>query len=201
MSPYQYTRNNPINRFDPDGFVDRLVVGKGITEFFSGVYGMVSGTLAIAGGGTATYGSGGAASPITVPTIVWGVAQFSIGGLTAGVGIADIIQGIKDKPALSLMQKVGSELGISKEIVDAVNLSLDILNASKIPKEVMSTEVLRFINALISSGNLSVSTIENLKNLEKIVDKKLKEQEGNNKEVINERKELLEKEDEEQNKE
>ncbi len=108
LSPYAYVRNNPINRFDPDGYVDWPKVGWGALTFGSGVVEAVAGGV-IAGG-----------SSVTIVGGVVGVAFMTHGFAVAGFGIAEMTKGFQDiqtetpsGPLEAIGEATGGETGKS----------------------------------------------------------------------------------------
>lgn len=84
LSPYVYVRNNPLNRFDPNGYVDWLKVGFGALGVAGGIVETVSGGVIAAGTGVTVVGAAG------------GAALMVHGLSTTGFGVATMIAGFKD---------------------------------------------------------------------------------------------------------
>ena len=84
LSPYVYVRNNPLNRFDPDGYVDWPQVGLGALGVLGGIGQTISGGAIVAGTGVTGVGA------------VGGVIVMTHGLSITGFGLATMIAGFQD---------------------------------------------------------------------------------------------------------
>ena len=132
FSPYVYVRNSPLNRLDPNGYVDWFQVGVG-------ALGVVGGIAQAVGGGAIAASTG-----VTVVGAVGGIALMSHGFATTGFGVANIIAGIKDDgtdvpsgPLEAIGGEVGGETGqqigeLGDALVGAGNPLKNLKNAGKL---------------------------------------------------------------------
>jgi len=132
LSPYAYVRNNPINRFDPDGYVDWWQVG-------AGALGVVGGIAQAVGGGAIAASTG-----VTVVGAVGGVALMAHGFTTTGFGISTMIAGFKDDGTQvpgGILEAVGEQVGgetgqkigaVGDALVGAGNPVKNLKNAGKL---------------------------------------------------------------------
>jgi len=123
LSPYAYVRNNPLNRFDPDGYVDWPRVGLG-------ALGVISGIFETGLGGTIAAGSS-----VTVMGALGGTALMMHGISTIGFGTAEIIAGLADSDqqipggpleAVGKAVEQGTGIEVASEIGKALDLGIQV---------------------------------------------------------------------------
>jgi RHS repeat-associated protein len=85
VSPYVFCRNNPINRFDPDGRMDHLAFSKSLFQFILSWYALGLGFSGMVTSGTAEVVTVGGSSMGALPAFFLSYATF----VSGGIGIAD----------------------------------------------------------------------------------------------------------------
>ncbi|MBN2425160.1 MAG: hypothetical protein JXB44_09065 [Calditrichaceae bacterium] len=117
LSPYAYVRNNPLNRFDPDGFVDWPTFWKGTAKFSCDLAGTIgAGYYCIQ-----TVRVGGALSGgfVLVTSLT-----------TMNLGLIDMISGLQDKTSAlqdGILIPVLMGTGMDRQTALTVNLLYDMI--------------------------------------------------------------------------
>ena len=171
---YSYVLNNPIVNIDPNGLTDWNAIIKGSATFVGGAGSVIGGVAA-------------ASTPTGVGQI--GGAMLITGGIPAmGLGIAKIVEGIKDDGSnKNVPGSVMESLGMAGDAVignDASQLQnagtvLDIatnLSVGGIPKTVIEQGALAV--EVISTGQAIVESIQNNNNSTSNSEHKLSQQTG-----------------------
>ncbi len=134
LSPYQYVQNNPLNRFDTDGRIDKKAFVKAVAKTLLSGFFMSTSTLGMAGTTVATIGSSGLSSPVTVPSFLGNFAVFTASSISFGESIGDVITALQTPngmkaETLSLLKKTVKGLGgdatsqaIAQTIFDAIGM-------------------------------------------------------------------------------
>ncbi len=147
LSPYAYVRNNPINRFDPDGFIDLPTTLAGVAKVGGGALGIVITSYVIAqtGGVAAAFGAG----------FGYTTSLYAI-----DTGIMDIVSGLLDKKTSlpdGVMIPTLVAGGMKKEnaiilagIYDLFELGVNISDAGK-----KSGTILHQLKSFLDAGNLT----------------------------------------------
>jgi hypothetical protein len=164
LSSYTFVKNDPLNRFDPDGYIDWKRVG-------IGALGIVSGAFETGIGGTiATGGS------ITIAGAVGGTALMMHGLSTIGFGAAEMIAGIADRNQeipggpLEAVGEVAEQVtgveGLS-EIGKAADLGVQVVSGGNPVKEITKAGNLVPLSAkeAFQAGNYQIKIAKKLVNV------------------------------------
>ncbi len=165
MTPYHYTHNNPINRFDPDGNTDwdavvlgAFKVGGGVKIFVNGVSLLLTSTAAeVPSAGLATFGiiGGGVLASIGV-----GVASDGLNDISMGFQTPD---GMKAKQFKSVIEQVTEAFGGGKTSQKAIKLLTSLLSrGTNIPKNALND---KWIDLVVDGGVISQDLMDYLKSL------------------------------------
>ncbi|MGD9489406.1 MAG: RHS repeat-associated core domain-containing protein [Calditrichaceae bacterium] len=147
LSPYVYVRNNPLNRFDPDGFKDWPTFWGGVAKVGGGALGIAITSYGIAqtGGIGAAFGAG---------------AGYTTSLYAIDTGIMDIVSGLQDKStslADGVMVPTLVAGGMKKEnaivlagIYDLLEMGVNVSNAGK-----KTGTILHQLKSFLDAGNLT----------------------------------------------
>jgi len=160
ISPYGYVRNNPLNRFDPNGKEDYSAM------FMSGLR-MLWGKTAFDGGLVLTAVSGASAELTLGASLLGmgvGMGLATYGASEVALGIQDYMIAVETPDGMdaaqysTLIEMVSGELGAGKTSQKVLKLGVDILTGGKnIPKYLLNDKI---VKASIEAGKLSKDVIE-----------------------------------------
>ncbi len=162
ISPYVYVRNNPLNRFDPDGQKD-------VSAMFKAGLKTIGGGLTYAGGwalqlkGVAvTVATAGGFSPVGVGMVLGGEGLKLAGAFSFFTGIADfafaasVPYGTDAEVLGNLTYEVAKELGLGGTKLEIVGLLEDILTGGKdIGKLAVDGKTTKLVEALIYNTQIT----------------------------------------------
>ena len=160
ISPYAYCHNDPINRFDVNGFADYKRITNGIMLTGSGV-------MMVFGGISMAYASSGLAAAA-------GAGLITEGSVQTGLGLTKIIAGIFDEEISDDARIPSSTLGsvglAVDEITDNENHTFEavgdlVTSAATVENPLnakTASELGRSIYSLIQFGSSMVDVVESL---------------------------------------
>ncbi len=146
MTPYHYTHNNPINRIDPNGNLDKKLLKRGLKN-------AAIGGLMVAGGLATTLASEGVLAYIGVFGIFGGVFE-------ANIGANQIWAAINDNPdpiPNGGMAHIATQLGASNTTALYIELGYDLMSlmANVISAQAAAGATISDIIAIIDSYGIS----------------------------------------------
>ena len=135
-SPYVYVKNDPIGRFDPDGFTDWPALAKGSVKLAGGLFMTVGGYKTMAAGGVTVAASGGGSAPVSVPMMLGGKALATFGLTQVGFGLAEISSAWLTPDGMSAatyrnIAGIVAEQFADDTTAEAVNLVVDFIAGGK----------------------------------------------------------------------
>ncbi len=171
MNPYNYCKNNSINRIDIDGQIDKKAVVKHSFKFLidMGAIGLSLNTM-IAAGGSEVYSAGGS-SPVSIPAFFISYGYFTYYCFQAGTNITNIILAAQTPDGMKL-----NEFKMVREIINDILRNDSAAEAAQLIYDVMGlkgitglgqNEVIRDLSILISNGSSAEDIINFLKALER----------------------------------
>ncbi|OPX99528.1 MAG: tRNA(Glu)-specific nuclease WapA precursor [Syntrophorhabdus sp. PtaB.Bin027] len=155
-SNYSFCSNNPINKFDPDGFTDWWAAVKAVGRSGLGIAESVGGILTIIVSLTA--------EPVTLGFaslgVLGGSALFSYGGTEVGLGILDFKvaietpEGLKADEYKTIIEIVSENFGADDKTQKALQLIKDLISLTGGAKNIVFNDTFyNFLRAtLVANG-------------------------------------------------
>jgi hypothetical protein len=198
INPYHYTHNDPMNRIDPDGKVDKKALIENSLKFVVNASLSVISLGAMAASGAIEIGSGGTASSFSLPAFFASLGWFSYNVINTEESIINIALAIRTPDGIkmedfSIIEKVVAEATKEKSYAEAAKLIWDLIGC-KGASNLGQQKIIEDISILLSAGASAEDIIEYIQTVESKSVEKTKPENVDNKNDAEEKKQKSRKE-------